>query len=130
MNKVLLVTVVGLIGCGVKAPIEARQDPYVPHQINLTSEDLRTHTAVLEPLVARDPAGLLRVTVPIRAATNRQLYIDYRVSFFDSTGQLINQTGWISKVLAPNVADQIVVNSTTPRAADFQIDVRYTRITN
>src|SRR2546421_5565622 len=107
-----------LIGCGVKAPIEARQDPYVPHQVNLTSDDLRSHTAFDAPQVARDPAGLLRITLPIRAATNRQLYIDYRVTFFDNTGQEINKTGWLAKVLAPNVADAIVVNSTTPRAAD------------
>src|SRR5437016_13334821 len=88
-----------LLGCGVKEPIEGRHDPFVPSQIQFASEDLRTHTAVNAPVLSRDGAGLLHVTVPIRAATNKQLYIDFRVSFFDRNMQLINQTGWISKTL-------------------------------
>jgi hypothetical protein len=123
-----LVVMVALMGCGVKAPIEARQDPYVPHQINMVSEDLRTDTAVLTPALSRDPSGLLHVTLPIRAATNKQLYIDYRATFFDGNGQVLNQTTWLSKTLAPNVADQIQVSSTSPQAIDFQIDLRHGRI--
>jgi hypothetical protein len=128
MKYLPLVVLVALLGCTVKAPIEAREDPYVPHQINMVSEDLRQSTAVMTPTPTRDPSGLLHVTLPIRAATNKQLYIDYRATFFDRNGQVLNQTTWLSKTLAPNVADQIQVNSTSPQAADFQIDLRYTRM--
>ena len=128
MLPVLFVGLVLVVGCGVKAPIEGRQDPYTPSQVMFASKDLKNHTAVDAPRVARDETGgILNVTLPIRAATNLQLYVDYRASFFDRNGQLINQTTWFNKTLAPNVPDQITVNSMSPRAADFQIDLRYAK---
>ena len=131
MKRLLMLPVllVGLVGCNsVKAPIEGRQDPYTPSQVMFASKDLKNHTAVDAPRVARDETGgILNVTLPIRAATNLQLYVDYRASFFDRNGQLINQTTWFNKTLAPNVPDQITVNSMSPRAADFQIDLRYAK---
>ncbi|HEV2295324.1 MAG TPA: DUF1425 domain-containing protein [Tepidisphaeraceae bacterium] len=123
-----LLLVVALSGCGVKAPIEGRQDPYAPSQIMFASKSLRNDTAVSAPSVARDETGgILHITVPIRAATNQQLYIDYRTTFFDRNNQQISQTGWTRKTLAPNVPDRIVVNSMGPTAADFQIDLRYAK---
>ena len=113
-----------LTGC-VKAPIQGRQDPYVPAQVHFANEDLRKHTAVRAPILTRDDAGLLHVEVPIRAATNLRLYVDYRVSFYDQTGQRIYQTGWQTKTLEPNVPDSLTANSVNPRAADFQMDIRY-----
>ncbi len=116
----------GLVGC-VKPPIEARHDPYTDSQVNIASEDLRIHTAVQAPRVIRDEAGLLHVTLPIRAATDLELYVDYRVTFFDSTGQTVSQFGWQTKVLHPNIYEEINVVSTTPQAADFRIDLRYAK---
>ncbi|MGB7156830.1 MAG: DUF1425 domain-containing protein [Tepidisphaeraceae bacterium] len=122
----LLLTFV-LTGC-VKAPIEGRQDPYTPSQIMFASKDLKNNTAVDAPRVARDEAGgILHVTVPIRAATNLELYVDYRVTFFDRNGRRLNQTGWFTKTLVPNVPDSITVNSMGPNAADFQVDFRYAK---
>jgi hypothetical protein len=115
-------------GCGVKPTIEGRQDPFASSQIMFASKDLRSKTAVSAPSVARDDTGgILHVTVPIRAATDLQLYVDYRTTFFDRNGQQISQTGWTRKTLAPNVPDRIVVNSMGPNAADFQIDLRYAK---
>jgi hypothetical protein len=129
-KKIVLATLLGLtaVGCGVSKPIYGRNDPYPPHQVSFASEDLRTHTAIGTPAISRDPAGLLFVTLPIRAATDLQLYVDYRVTWLDPTGNVLSKTGWLSKTLAPNVHDQIQVNSLSPRAVDFQIDVRYTRM--
>src|SRR5690348_13467251 len=122
MKYVSLAFLLLVIGCGVKAPIEGRHDPYQSAQINFASEDLRTDTAVGTPVLSRDAGGLLHIAVPIRAATDKQLYVDYRVTFFDRNGTQISQTGWIQKTLAPNVFDQITANSTSPQAADFQMD--------
>jgi Protein of unknown function (DUF1425) len=115
-----------IAGCAdtPKAPITARHDPYQREQIHLASMELRRHTVVEEPRMSRDDAGLLFVTVPIRSDTNLKLYVDYRVTFFDRNGDQINQTGWLHKTLTPNVPDQITFNSTTPRAADWQMDLR------
>ena len=113
-------------GCGVKPTIEGRQDPFPPSQVMFASKDLRSKTAVSAPSVSRDETGgILHVTLPIRAATDLELYVDYRTTFFDKNGQQISQTGWTRKTLAPNVPDRIVVNSMGPSAADFQIDLRY-----
>lgn len=116
-----------LAGC-VKAPIQGRADPYPSNQINFAEEDLRRKTAVGVPNVQRDSEGqILFVTIPIRAATNLQLYVDYRVTFIDVAGQVVWQSGWFNKTLTPNVFDQIQVNSPSPRAADFRIDFRYAK---
>lgn len=115
-----------VVGC-VKPPIEGRYDPYVPAQIHLASEELRRDTAFNTPRATRDEAGLLHVTVPIRATTDKQLYVDYRTTFFDANGQVLSQSSWIEKTLAPNVFDQVEVNSMSPRATDFQVDFRYAR---
>ncbi len=129
MTRLLaLVVLFALVPGCVKRPIEGRQDPYASSQIMFASKELRNNTAVDAPRVARDEAGgILHVTVPIRAATNKQLYVDYRTTFFDRTGQQISQTGWTTKTLAPNVSDRIVVNSMRPTAADFQIDLRFAK---
>ena len=78
------VTCTLLAGCAdtVKPPIQARQDPYQREQVHIASMDLRRHTAVEAPIVSRDDGGLIRVQVPIRAATDKKLYVDYRVTFF------------------------------------------------
>ena len=121
------ISLAGLTGCAdtVKPPIAARQDPYQREQIHIAQIDLRRHTAVEAPILTRDDAGLLFVTIPIRAATDLKLYIDYRATFFDRSGQPLNQTAWFHKTLTPNTPDQITFNSTSSRAVDFQMDLRY-----
>lgn len=116
-----------IAGCStyVEPPISARQDPYQRQQIHMASVDLRNRTAVDAPHVFRDDGGLLHVTVPIRSTGDKQLYIDYRVTFLDRDGLPISQTGWMRKTLPPNTPDQFSVNSTSPLAADFEIDIRY-----
>jgi hypothetical protein len=126
--SVALVTLM-LVGCDyVRPPIEGRQDPYTPAQLHFASDTLRRDTAVGTPVVSRDDAGLLYVNVPIRSAINKTLYVDYRVTFFDKSGQPVGpRLGPFTKTLDPNTPDQIQVNSTSSRAADFQIDFRYAR---
>jgi hypothetical protein len=117
--------VLALAGC-VKPPIEGRLDPYPASQIHFASKDLRDHTAVGTPNATRDDSGnILYITVPVRAATDRELHVDYRVTFLNKNGQPLNQTGWFTRTLAPNVPDYITVNSLGSRAADFQMDFRY-----
>jgi len=114
-----------LAGC-VKPPIEGRLDPYTPSQIHFAQKELRNETAVGTPTASRDDTGnILYVSIPIRAATNKELHIDYRVTFFDKNQQMLNQTGWFTKTLSPNIPDTITVNSMGSRAADFQVDFRY-----
>lgn len=115
-------------GCRVSPPIEARNDPYLPSQVNITEDDLRTGTALGAAVVTRDESGLLHVQVPVRATSNKQLYVQYRVSFVDANGMLLpGPTAWFDKTLAPNVPDSIQFNSTNARAANFHMDLRWAR---
>lgn len=126
----LIVGTAAVLGCGyVRPTIEPRMDPYQPAQIHMATERLRRDTAVGEPSVSRDEVGnLVYVTVPIRSAIDRTLYLDYYVTFFDRNGQPIGgKLGPVTKVLQPNTPDSVTVNSTSPNAADFQIDFRYAR---
>jgi len=119
-----------LLGCqqGVSPPIQGRQDPYAENQITFASEDLRRHTAVDRPNLSRDPeSGILFIQVPIRATGDQNLYIDYRFTFKDRNGQDLWTTAWLHKVLNPHVNDSIQGNSTDARAADFRLDLRYSK---
>ena len=124
MKRLLLAsTIAFLASCNsVKAPFEGHHDPYPPGQISFGSQMLQDTTAVGTPVATRDENGILHVNVPIRAATNEQLYVDYRVTFLDRNGAVLSQTGWLTKTLRPNVADQIEFVSSTPRASDFHVD--------
>ncbi len=117
-----------LAGCSdVRPLVEGRQDPYKPAQIHFDTDTIRRDTAVGQPIVTRDESGILHVQVPIRSALNKTLYIDYRVTFFDRNGQTLETLGWFNKTFEPNTPDTISVNSTSTRAADFQVDFRYAK---
>jgi hypothetical protein len=125
---VLAIVAAALAGCtGVRPPKLPRADPYTAQQIHVDSEQLRKDTAVGAPLVQRDENGLLRVTLPIRSAINKTLYVDYWVTFFDRDGQVESKIGPVTKTLQANTPDSITFNSMSAQAADFQVDVRYAR---
>ncbi len=112
-------------GC-VNAPIEGRQDPHARQQIYFTDRRLKESTAVDQPQPTRIAGGLLQVTVPIRSTVNRSMTIDYRVTWLDANGQPLpgSPTTWMSHHLEARAQDYITTNSTSSRAADFQIDFR------
>ncbi len=122
---VMLVSLFVLAGCGVNSTITGRQDPYAADQVHFDSDELRKDTAISAPIVARDEFGLLHVTLPVRSAINRQLHVQYRVTFFDLNHMVLDQYSWTDKTLTANTPDHIQFNSVDKRADDFQVDFRY-----
>ena len=118
-----------LYGCSTQAPIDPRSELYTPRQIQLADEDLRAQTRFEQPRVTRDAAGLLFVTVPLRATINETLHVQYRATFLDENGEPLpgSPTTWFTKTLNPRVFETVTINSTSPRATDFTIDFRYAR---
>ena len=114
------------LGCAVREPIAGRADPYRAHQVNFADPDLANRTAVAPPIVERRN-GLLYVTVPVRSSVNRDLHVDYRVTFFNENGVPIEGPGnWTSgPTLIANTPSYIQFNSISGNAADFQLDLRY-----
>jgi hypothetical protein len=124
----VLALTAGMAGCAVNPPIQPRMDPYTPSQIHMDSDQLRSDTAVGAPTAHRDESGILFVTVPIRSAIDKTLYVDSYVTWLDRNGQPIGERmGPKTITLDPNTPSSVTFNSTTPRAADFQIDFRYAR---
>ena len=130
-NALICLTLLGALhGCsGTQAPIDPRGETYLPGQVQLADENLRRNTRFGQPQVTRDAAGLLFVTVPVRATINETLHVQYRATFFDANGQPLpgSPTTWIDKTLNPRVFELVSINSTSPQAADFTIDFRYAR---
>jgi hypothetical protein len=121
----MIASILILTGCGVRPPIEGRDDPYAPAQIHFDSDELRKDTAVKAPIVARDDFGLLHITIPVRSAIDKQLHVQYRVTFFDLNHMILNQFSWMDKTLPANTPDRIEATSVDKRAVDFQVDFRY-----
>ena len=131
MNRALfcLPILAALYGCNTQPPINPRQEVYVPRQVQIVDEDLRRNTRFEQPRLTRDAAGLLFVTVPLRATINETLHVQYRATFLDENGEPLpgSPTTWQNKTLNPRVFDTVTINSTSPRAEDFVIDFRYGR---
>ena len=91
-------------------------------------DQLRHDTAFEPERVTRDAFGLLHVTVPARSAIQHTLYLEYSYSFFDGTGTLIEgPMGWTQVTLEAGSPGTIQFASTSPKAAFFQLNVRYQR---
>jgi hypothetical protein len=123
-----------LTGCNNGPPpyTEGRAEPYPPPQIQLTGperDDLRRWTVIDRPIQQRDEAELLFVTVPIRATGDLVLHVQYRVSFFDNNGSPLpgSPSGWLKARLEPGSWTPIKFNSTTPKAEQWQMELRYAR---
>lgn len=126
----LLCVIVPLLSASacIKAPIEGRAETYSPAQINFVDQDLSNKTAIGRIKFSRDESDLLHAAVPVRATTNLQLYVDWRVTWLDRNGVPLGPpTGWTAVTLAPNVFQDILVNSPSPRAADIKMDLRYAK---
>ena len=108
----------------VRGPVEPREDTAGSPQIMLASRELQDRIAVRAPVVSQDEAGLLFVTVPVRNTTSRQMTIEYRATFFDRNRVPIQETTWFPRTLTAHTQQSFTVNSTSPQADDFQIDIR------
>jgi uncharacterized protein YcfL len=136
MTKTLL-SVMGLMGivagCAQNPPAyrEGRAERYAPPQVQITgigAEDLQFSTVIDRPQTYRDPSNILFVTVPVRNTSEKVLHVQYQYNFLDAQGNpLPENIAWNRKTLEPGATERIKFNSTSARAADFQLNLRYAR---
>jgi uncharacterized protein YcfL len=125
---VLGLTAAPLAGCSkTKAPYRVSADPYGRQQVYVADRRLSSLLRFEEPRVSYDEADLMHVALDVRAATNRPQIVQYRTTFFDRTGQELHASTWRTVTLESNVPQTLSATSTTPRATDFQIDIRTAR---
>src|SRR5579884_40207 len=104
-RSLLVIGLIALAGCNheIQQPIQPREDVAAaqgPAQIFLDGTRIRNDIAVSQPIVTRDQAGLLHVTVPIRSVINRNLYVEWRAIFYNRDRQEIDRTPWQDRPLA------------------------------
>lgn len=98
-----------------------------PHSATKCSKDLRAKTRVGDARRVRDENGLLYVSVPVRNTSDLQLYVAYRVTFFDQNqSELSVYRGTLT--LPPNAIREAKANSTSSRAESFQMELNYPRV--
>lgn len=117
-----------LAGCQNEAPLSAREEQYDYPWLMVGSKDLRASTMVSDARRSRDEAGLLHVTVPIRNVTDKQLYVDYRVTFYDKNQMPLPQEFRKTLTIPARTARDATFNSTSPKAETFQMEITYPRV--
>jgi len=126
-SMVLLGLLSVLAGCQTDAPITARGEQYDYPWLMLGSKDLRVSTRVGDARRTRDEAGLLYVSVPVRNTTDKQLYIDCRVTFYDSNEMELSTVRSTLTIPARGLRDA-TANSTSPKAESFRMELTYPRV--
>ena len=132
--SLLCLTAFAAAGCSNNPPPyrEGRAERYSPPQVQITGIDagnLQDSIVIDRPQTYRDPANLLYVTVPLRNTTSQVLHIQYRYNFVDEAGRpLPANIAWNRKALEPGSTERITFNSTSNKAADFQLDLSYARV--
>jgi uncharacterized protein YcfL len=120
-----------LAGCGSHdvTPTAASADKYAPQQIVFSGEDgLADHVRFQPVTRTYDSAGLMHIVVPLRNTVDMDATIDYRVTWLDENHTPVDTaTAWQTKTLHSNVFEYIEANSASPRARDFQMDLRYAK---
>jgi hypothetical protein len=115
-------------GCAAPelTPAAARGDKYTAdHVVFSGQDDLVDHVAIGNIVRTFDSSGILHVTIPARATTPDDLYVDYRLTYFDENHNPIDTpTAWQTFTLHSNIFEYIQANASTPAARDFQLDVR------
>ena len=125
---VVLLPLLTFAGCGSPdlAPTPPRNEPYALQPVVFSGQDdLSNHVTVGTISKTIDISGLMHLTVQVRDTNTIDLYVDYRVTYFDDNHTPVDMpTAWQTKTLHSNVFEYIEANASTPRAKDFQIDIR------
>jgi uncharacterized protein YcfL len=125
----LVVSLVAFVGCkGSNPALVGRADSSALARVEFVDDGLREQTAIGGINVKRDASGLLQVDVLLCSTSRLQMMVDYRVRFFDPNGVPLDAPGeWMAVAIEPNVFRDIQVSSSSTRAGDFRMEVRYAR---
>jgi len=111
------------------APIGGARD-YVEQYpgVSLSDPSLIDALKFQDPIITRNANDLIEVAQPIRADTDEELHIEYKVVWFDDAGVPIEpQTSWTPKRLEPRQLDYIKVAAMSEEATGHNIQIRWSR---
>ena len=123
------VLLLGQAGCHESEhPIAGRGEIYDQPWLTLGSGSLHYDTRIGDARPTRDANGILNVAVPVRNVTDKQLYIEYRITFLDAAGNEVNHIGPSTMTIPARQSREAIGNATGAQAKDFHVEMNYPRI--
>jgi uncharacterized protein YcfL len=118
---------VSLAGCADTGVIGAKTDEAATYpNLTLSQPSLSQAVRFHPPQVSRTAAGNLLVVVPLRAASNETLHLEYRAVWFDAQHRPIPpEMTWAPLRLEPRQPQQLSVNSSSSDAVDYNLQFRW-----
>ncbi len=102
--------------------------PYNDPDITVIDNDLHQWLAFQPAVVVRMESQPLSVEVPLRSIADDQYIIQYRFSFFEANGSLLEPVMlWERAVLEPKAMSVLKANALDQRAAIWKLQVRWAR---
>jgi uncharacterized protein YcfL len=122
--------ILGIGGCKADtSPIGGQYDEVSRYpNITLSQGTLQEALGFQEPIVSRTADNFMHVSLPVRARSNEELLIEYRVIWLDASLQPLRpETAWVPLRLEPRQPYNITVQSTTPLATNYNLQFRWSR---
>lgn len=117
-----------MTGCDtVKAPHAPEPDPLGPlaYPKISTEGELGKHLYYVKPIVRRDEAVPLKVTVPLRLRDDKPVNAQYRFTFLDRDGAPLDPPmDWRFMVLPPRLQVFMEGTAINDAAVDWRLEVR------
>lgn len=119
-----------LAGCNNPRPNPAQPDPFPPPinhpRVNVVSPQLERGIGVQEATIIPAGPGPMRVQVPVRSLTDHTYLLDYRFTFFDENGMMLEpRMGWRMVTMRPRQIVQMNASSLDDRAHDWRLELKW-----
>jgi hypothetical protein len=116
----------GISGCKTEpAELKAEQEPYLEQGHVQFESHLTDHVVhIVRADSERLGAGLLKITITCRNRTKENLFAEFRTTFLDAKGHVLEQTNWEPIELNARTVSEYTCTSMSTKAADYQVIIR------
>ena len=134
VSALALPVILGASGCetnnnvppgAMQDPVLAQQYPYIVIERPLQKFAVVDYTAIL--VDRADGEHPMSVEVPLRSTAYQQMAIQHRFQWFDESGRLLDNEGWVFGTLEPGTQVILKSNATSLDAAQYRLEVRSAR---
>ncbi|MCJ7543435.1 MAG: DUF1425 domain-containing protein [Phycisphaerae bacterium] len=122
----LAAAALGACSCTTEpAELEPEENPYltqgrIQFESHLTDEVID----IVRVDTERVGAGLLKVILTVRNKRKSNLFAEFRTTFLDERGHVLEQTNWEPIELNARTVSEYTCTSMSTKAADYQIIIR------
>lgn len=125
-NSLTIVFLVTACGCTTEqASLHPETNPYLTQgRIQFESSTTKNIVQVVRVDTSRLPTGLLKIFITLRNTKKENLWADFRTTFLDGQGHVLEQTNWEPILLNARTVSEYTCTSLSNRAADYQVIIR------